>query len=544
MDSYVDLLAALRTLNMRQYVWSVRLLTDGESAYAHLTELVKKRADELIGENGEGEVDLSSLMPGPAYTAFLDDIHKKSPEIAELVAGTLSRRLDEQALERLRLTDPEAFREALPVLSASDIARAIATGTIVNSVDAEGSPEPVRTDENYSGAFLHRPCPTARIGAADLVEVISRFAKGNHKDDANPKGLRLYQVLVEGTLDLNWLDCPFPLGFEGCSFSRSVSADYAHLKWLSFDTCDFNVASHYGAGSRGSFDAQRLTVDGELRFFRCVGVGQLFLRDSTIGSFVPNGIFGEDGEDGGVSDAAKSIRVVFDGTTFGQLGVPEQGSELFGFHSLPTSVRISRLTGVGGGDPKRAAEKLMNWITSASSGTGATRLSRGVAATFERALRDSGEPDIAVEFGILAERRETFHQGVQGWFKRLFLDRTVSYFYRNMNALKVLAILWFVAWCILFGLSEWAPTQFETASGTEQELPRAWFGTIVDKGVWSFLYSTDLVFSPLSLGIAQVPWPGSSLLSLLLTIIKGASLLFMGLFVTGVSGITERTKRE
>jgi hypothetical protein len=65
----------------------------------------------------------------------------------------------------------------------------------------------------------------------------------------------------------------------------------------------------------------------------------------------------------------------------------------------------------------------------------------------------------------------------------------------------------------------------------------------MNKVVWSFLYAVDTVASPLSLGQAQTVWPASVWLTLWFAAIKALSLVLLGIFLTGVTGLAERKNR-
>ncbi len=57
------------------------------------------------------------------------------------------------------------------------------------------------------------------------------------KDTIDPRGLRLRNVSVAGSLDLTGLVVPFPLRFEGCDFDTAPVVEGAHLFELSLTGC-------------------------------------------------------------------------------------------------------------------------------------------------------------------------------------------------------------------------------------------------------------------------------------------------------------------
>ena len=94
-----------------------------------------------------------------------------------------------------------------------------------------------------------------------------------------------------------------------------------------------------------------------------------------------------------------------------------------------------------------------------------------------------------------------------------------------------------VAFVVAFAFAE----QFvQSPLANDSSLPDGWLGSLVDRGVWSLLYAIDTVLSPISLGQAETVWPESSWLTLVLALVKGLSLLLLGLLVVGVTGLAEK----
>lgn len=57
------------------------------------------------------------------------------------------------------------------------------------------------------------------------------------RDQVDPRGLRLSQVVVTGGLDLAGVTVPFPLRFDRCEFDTAPVVDGAQLYELSLTSC-------------------------------------------------------------------------------------------------------------------------------------------------------------------------------------------------------------------------------------------------------------------------------------------------------------------
>src|SRR5690348_8652978 len=57
------------------------------------------------------------------------------------------------------------------------------------------------------------------------------------KDQIDPRGLRLANAVVVGSMDLAGLTVPFPLRFDGCEFDSAVVVEGAELFELSLTGC-------------------------------------------------------------------------------------------------------------------------------------------------------------------------------------------------------------------------------------------------------------------------------------------------------------------
>lgn len=507
---------------------------------------------------GEGNVD---FFLSTEYDDFQFELGLLDSEVAVKAKNLLATAQHRAALRRLKEQDVAAYLDALRPVTEDELERAFKQGLIVNARDDDGDLCRIRNDEDYSGAFLETPVATAILSGDLLTDVVQRFAAHSGGRQANPQGLRLHRVLVRGWCNFNWIDADFPLGFEGCDFYGWVSADHARIPWLSFDSCDFTPRDHVMGGA-GALNAANAEL-GDLRFWQCRGLGQLFLLDSKVGSFSPRGE-GLDTE----GEHVKNFRTVVDGAHFASLTVPDPEQGIFPFQ-LSKRVHIDKLDVPSDADmtPRETARRVFDWLMLASGRPNSAENAdqhepnetgddaRGsdkrydapafpdptVTDELEAALRRAGDSPAATEFGVLVADERAKTEGARGRLKRLLLKNTVRYFYDNLLALWWLIGLLVVAWVTVLVVSYAAPEQLVSSPlANPSVLPREWLDDAVNKTVWAFLYALDLVLSPLSLGQAQVVWPTSPWLSLLFAAYKGAGILLLGLFITGITGVTQR----
>ncbi|WP_460793621.1 hypothetical protein [Nocardioides pacificus] len=528
-EQHLDILVALRTISLPTYVDLIRRSHD-DASYKSAIALVADRSEKLDSSGSSDSLpDLTRLLSVPDYREFLARVSEVAPDDVPVVQHLLETREYEQRLARTKAASFQDYLDELRVVSALEIASALVDGTIVNALDEHGRPLPVRSDEEDSGAFLHTPTATAYVDGEVLRTVLADFASGANDLKANPQGLRLRGVVIGGDLNLNWLRLGFPLGFEGCDFHQWVSANHLSVPWLSFDSCDFTPVGQRMYRDRGALNAASIKVESSLRFWGCRGLSQLFIPDAVIGDFSP--------ANPDTPDEAKvtAFRTEIDGARFGKLWIPDgEGAIPF---EIKRSVRIEsvELAGVDETSDKEsdraAARRLHDWLTESSA-----QVPEDVWQELEQALRRSGRSRAATEFGVLGARARTRGKP-WGWLERLLLDRTVRYFYGNLGALWWLLGLLVVTFGVAFAFAE----QFvQSPLANPSSLPDGWLGSFMDRAVWSLLYAGDTVLSPISLGQAETVWPESSWLTLVLGLIKGSSLLLLGLLVVGVTGLAEK----
>lgn len=568
-EKFSESLVALRSLNIRFYLELMReQFPEEASRKAAMDRITALSATFSANDDDLPLPDLTVLLASPAYREFVQVLNDSAPDVAAKAQRILETKEYEERLSRLKKVSLAEYVDELRVVSEDELVSALMNGTIVNAVDDDGVPMPIRSDENYTGAFLDIPTATAWVDADLLAAVIKRFAAADGDLIADPQGLRLRQVVVGGgQLNLNWVDCPFPLGFEGCDFHQWISADHLAVPWLSFDTCDFTP--HEQAYHRhGALNAASIVVEHELRFWGCRGLDQLFIPDAHIGSFSPTNPDAD-----AAAGVQRTFRSVIDGATFGQFLIPEDPEAGFRVR-ISRSVRIETLGGLESETETshQVADRVFGWLTASEANAGeasdsadddrdvkrrwwrraqkkqepaVTRLSKDVWGQFESALRRSQHSDAATDFGIMAARHATTFEGFRGWLKRVVLGSTVRYFYDNMRALRYLVGLFVVTWVTVLVVALFAPGLLvQSPLANEAMVPGSWLLSIVDTSVWSFLYSIDLILAPISLGLAQTIWPDSIWLSLLFATIKGLSLLLLGLYVVGVTGLVERRGRS
>lgn len=533
-DEFSRVLVALRQLSLPLFVEVMRAHHDDQESFRAGLDAVRERS----GPDGAALPDLTALLADEEYRRFLHVLNVTDPDAAVRVQTVLETREYEQRLAGLKEQSFATYLDELRVVGREELVEALVRGTIVNAVDESGGPLAIRSDEGVSAAFLDRPTATAWVDADLLAGVLAECASPRSDLIVNPQGLRLRQVVVGGGLNLNWQDLPFPVGFEGCDIHGWVSADHLRVPWLSFDACDFTPHAQAMPGS-GALNAASSTI-GELRFWECRGLNQLFLLDATIGSFTPRSPTADAAPAGTAGWESTPFRTEIDGARFADLTIPDDGDD-FPF-VLRRSVRVERVSGVGDGSDAEIAGRLYRWLArTEEAADDEQRLPAEVWDELEGALRRSGYDAAATELGIRAARHQTYAEGVRGWVKRVTLDRTVRYFYDNLRALRWLLGLLVLTWAIALGVSLADPGQLvQSPLANDSTLPEGWFGSFLDRVLWSFLYAVDLVVSPLSLGQADMVWPHAAWLSLVFAVVKALSLVLLALFLTGVTGLTEK----
>ncbi len=80
-------------------------------------------------------------------------------------------------------------------------------------------------------------CGNGRARRSVSADLLRRCCR-ELRDQVDPRGVRLHGAEVTGRLDLAGLDVPFPLRFDGCSFTSPVTVEGAQLGELALTGCD------------------------------------------------------------------------------------------------------------------------------------------------------------------------------------------------------------------------------------------------------------------------------------------------------------------
>lgn len=450
----------------------------------------------------------------------------------------------------------EHWLEELREVTPAEVHDAIRLGTIVNLRDDVGALVEIRDDEDYSGAFLEAPVPTARIDADTLASVIrsySGFERGEKEFDT--RGLRLRDVVIvgelfprggRGGLDLNGVELEFQLGFEGCVFLGSLAIERSTLPGLRFDTCMF-VQAPMG------LLLGRTTVD-TLAMFQVEGLVQFFAPDAHLGVLDVRQI-GVELPEGGRS----AFRTVLGGATIGELVIDADDDPHLvmpaghapALRVEQVSISSSDVTHHGkaewvakwlsGGTPPRFPLGRWNDSGSPHDRSAWASIADAMTAAGYESARGVRYVDQGTRLRVLAERhRDSKLRFVPRMLRWLTLDLTVRYFTANLRALGGLAACWLLvsvlAWINMVEL--WR----DSAAGATVAPPEDALAAGADGVVWALTYGLDLTISPLDLGF-DAPWPTSIALLAAFAAIKLASLGLFGLFVVGLTGIIDRGRR-
>lgn len=461
-------------------------------------------------------------------------------------------------------TNPDWF-EGLREVTSSELHDAIRLGTIVNHRDSTGALVEIRADEDYSGAFLETPEPTAHIDADTLAAVIRSYSGLDRGErDFDPRGLRLRQVVIHGArypsgarggLNLNGIDSPFTLGFEGCVFHGGLSMERAVLPGLSFDSCAFVEAMT-------GIQLARTTIAGDLTFFGVEGLEQLFAPGASFGTFSVRGD-GIELPEGG----ARRFRTVLNGARIGELhldgdadphevmpagacaGLSVERVSLHAWDEARGRTQLWKADWVArwlsGGTPPSRWRPLGSWHDEPDRAH-----DRAAWATLATAMTDAGYESIrgvryqdqGTRLRLLADRHRDSRLGLLPRLLRwLALDVTVGYFTAKLRALGWLAACWLLvsllAWFSIHEL--WRGVD---AAGGAIIPPADPLAAGADGVGWALAYGLDVIIAPLDLGFDAV-WPTSIGLLAGFAIVKMISIGLLGLCVVGLTGVADRSGR-
>ncbi|WKT88288.1 hypothetical protein QYR02_12620 [Microbacterium maritypicum] len=416
------------------------------------------------------------------------------------------------------------------VLTRSVITKSVREGLIVNDMGPDGEPLHVSAhSESASASLFDETDVDARISARDLVDALTELSLGSG-DPAHPAGLVIRKTVIEGGLHLDWLTLDFPLRFDGCVFTGWVSLDYATLKDLSFSQCAFEVIEgHYPFGAVNGLS---VSVKNRLDFFGVRGLKQLFIVESTVGELSLSADAFAD-----IAESGYQFRTVLDGTSIERLRVDaEQLSASPRLESLPlgapSRLVVGSLESVSSHDDKHSVDprRIAKWIMAGSTGDPRrTSYSRQVWEAFAQALdRDSMDSE-ATALRVLGRkfgRSKRDNPFAKAWDWLLWA--TIGYGYANSRA--------FLIW---LGLLAFTITTVAISSAAGF---LSYPGQSLDNVAAILLYSLTVVLSPVGTGGPQ-DWfftGAPVVLALILSAFKIASLVLLGLFVSGLSGIVSR----
>lgn len=520
-----EILARLRNTHVAYHFHILRTLADSENTYNAAMDKIRQISSR-IETNPEQFSTLTDAMTDPDYAQLIGEIGEYDEDLASIAHNLLSAVEKEQRFARLKDEKFDLYLESLDELTEDDLFDAIKSGFVANATDEYGEPLQIPSDEEVSGAFLTQPTPTAKINATTLRTVLHQFATDSNLI-ADARGLRLRRVYIFGELDLNWMSVAFPLAFQGCAYTDSISADHLEVPALTFEECYFDSISHR-AHSPGAINAAHLNVSGALRIWNSRDLGQLFIPDSKIGQFElrpPND----------PSEDVTTFRTVMDGSEIGQLYFAPR-DKTAGQYELPADISITRAEGetadiidwLRGGQPRPAAFKRAN-----RNGGAHERVWEAVAGALSRSGRKDDATRVRIAYRRFVNQSRLPLVRLLNW---LFADVTVRYFHRPARALSFLALVFVVTWGTAF-LFQDDLIQSPLANDT---VPDSWLGELISSAAWSFMYALDSTFSPLSLGQIEVMWPSSVWLALSLALLKGIGVVLLGLFIGSATTLVSK----
>lgn len=427
-------------------------------------------------------------------------------------------------------------------LTIEHILRAVRAGVIVNDVGPDGEPLRVaKHSEDHSASPYDETDVDARISATDLVEALTELSLSSGAPP-RPTGLVIRKTVIEGNLNLSWLTLDFPLRFDGCIFTGWVTLDHATLRRLELSKCEFAVERKFL--SFGAINGSAAALSGGLDLYGIRGLRQLFMPDSELGelTLTPSTIVD--------LPPAGRFRMVLDGATIERFAVQLGGEKPIPPLGEPSRLAVGSLAGLGSlvtKAPKERATKgkrrrkpeprtvsvdasaLGDWIRAGSTGDpDSTAYSRQVWESFAQALQRDAMEDEATKLRILGRR---FGRSKKRWLARAWdsvLDATIGYGYANHRA--------FVLWLGLLALTT-GTTFVASALGwlayTGEDISS--FGAVL-------LFALTVVLSPIGTG-GPSDWffAGAPVaLALVLSAFKIASIVLLGLFIAGLSGIINR----
>lgn len=422
-----------------------------------------------------------------------------------------------------------------PRLSTADILDAVRSGVILN--DSGDSDEPLATLKYASSADGPKYNETdvdAVIFGPDLMDALTVLST----DANNPPhhaGLVLRKAVIVGCLDFGYLNLEFPLRFDGCVFASWINLDFATFTSLSLDNCAFEVESEHKSMSYGAINGVSVVVKNQLSLHAMKGLRQLFLPDCVIGRLSLSGDTLID-----ISQIGYGFRTVLDGARIDRLSVDtsllsEEVTLKLPPLGSPTRIEVGSLQTDFSTDKKRQSQIAVNpdllarWITLGSTGDSKrTAYSRQVWESFARALDQDAMNVEATRLRVLGRRfgrtkKRNYFAKAWDWV----LDATIGYGYANHRA--------FLIWCGLFAATL-------VMIGIANQMDLMGDADNLQNPISLLLYSLGVVLSPVGTDGPQDWFFGgiSPLFALMLSMAKISSLVLLGLFLSGLTGIINK----
>ena len=502
----LQILAALRYFH-NSYFWEVK-----EKINNNIEWNIK---DEDIISYTEKEpvatYNLSKLIDSNEYINLMEYIKEIDERLFIIVSNIFNDKEKEYKLKIFKEENTRGYFNSLPEIGEEEILEALSNGWVINKMDVQGNPQSIESDEIYSGTLMEGSIATAKLDSKVLSKIIDQVCNG--KVDINSKGIRLRQIVIYGELNINYFKLKVPLYFQGCYFTNWISADYFEVPMLEFYECDFLAVDKYCAS--WAFIASNIKVDSKLRFLNCRNLGKIFIPGAEIGNFYlekPTDI---------------SICTVFSSVKINELYIPKQIEGENFYVALDRSTEIERLTG--------EYDDILSWLKN-------SQIDGGVWDKFADAYENAGNPEKAIDLRIAFKKYQNskdFRGNKRNLINRFLvwigLDVTVKFFHKPFRAIYFLVVNFLLTWI----LASIFYTNFLISPLAGYKFNDLWIVDNCSIITWGFIYAIDLVFYPVNLNQVDTLWPSNIYLALIFSIIKASSLIYLGLFLAGVSKLVD-----
>lgn len=305
--------------------------------------------------------------------------------------------------------------------------------------------------------------------------------------------------------------CSVGIGFAGWSNGERSPSELGLVR-LDGAQCAGDLA--LSGDFRDEIEARRLQVAGDLSLptAECAPAG-IDLTGARIGSLqLPSST------DGSTVSAARADgtrywsvdQVEFHSNGARAFAVPSNSSDIKGFDALVAW--LPRFDDYAAGSPK--------WRTLARPFFAQPWLA--VAGALDAEGRHAEARRLRIEG---TDRQKRASASPLGQVGRLVTWSTIGHGYASFRALWLLLLTYAVSVAVVAT----ATAAFEPMSGDDPP------------GLWSPLYALDIVVSPVGTGQSELWGAGALWLALILWVLKFVSWMLAGLFVSGISGIVNRS---